>query len=161
MFIYFWGNILAWNCILFPKKPLGWSLTRPKIRKVGRAGPVNLQWKSSEGMWKFQLPLGLPLTHLAEVLPWSLSPGALCRTHPVWSWKTKSLPHFPVVWAVDHQLHAPTFSSLSFSDSALSWLVPLLVNCFLLPEARIAENLTKISPWPLCLHSVYLNRCSC
>lgn len=148
MFIYFWGNILAWNCILFPKKPLCWSLTCTNMRKVGWASPVNLQWKSAEGMCEFQLPPA----HLAEMLPCFLSLGALCRAHPAWNWKTKSLPHCPVLCAVDHQLHAPNVSSLSFSDSALSWLVSLLVNCFLLPEARIEGSLTRISrPSPLCV----------
>lgn len=162
MFIYFWGNILAWNCILFPKKPLCWSLTCTKIRKVGRASAVGVQWQSAEGMCRFQLPLGLiPCSSGRDAALVPLSWGALqSPSYPAWSWKSKSLPHFPVVCAADHQLHAPAFSSLSFSDSALSWLVSLLVNCFLLPEARMEGNLTKISPRPLCPHSVYLNRCS-
>lgn len=136
MFIYFWGNILAWNCILFPKKPLCWSLPCTKMRKAGRASPVNLQRKSAGGMRKFQLPLGhscSPGRDAASVpFSWSSLQSSSCLELEI------QIPSsFSVVCAVDHQLHTPNFSSLSFSDSALSWLVSLLVNCFLLPEAGI------------------------
>lgn len=159
MFIYFWGNILALNCILFQKKPLCWSLTFTKIKKVGRQSPINLHHVSAEWMSKLQLRLGLP--PCSSVLDAALFPRGLCKPHPARSWKSKSLPHFPVVCTVDHHLHPPIFSSLSFYDSALSWLVSFLLNCFLLPDARIKGNLTKISSWPIFPHSIFMYLIMC
>lgn len=83
--------------------------------------------------------------HASSSCNWSFLPAPLCSTalftfcsstlqiSSCTKIKPKSLPHFPVVWATDHALH-PSAPSLSFYDSALSWLDSLLVKCTFSPS---------------------------
>lgn len=83
--------------------------------------------------------------HASSSCNWSFLPAPLCSTalftfcsstlqiSSCTKIKPKSLPHFPVVCTTDHALR-PSAPSLSFYDSALSWLDSLLVKCTFSPS---------------------------